>query len=73
MSEIALNYSPLFIIYKDGHVDRLFGSPIVPPSMDDPNSGVQSKDITYSKEPNLSSRIFLPKWTKPHQKLPLLV
>lgn len=71
-SEIALDYSPFLRTYKDGRVERLMGVHVVPPSVD-PNTNVQSKDVPYSQEPNLSSRLFLPKNTNPNQKLPLLV
>ncbi|KAJ4844767.1 hypothetical protein Tsubulata_003469 [Turnera subulata] len=70
--EIAKDFSPYLIIYKDGSVQRLMGTDIIPPSLD-PNINVHSKDVVYSQEANLSCRLYLPKDTNPDQKLPLLV
>ncbi|CAK7329855.1 unnamed protein product [Dovyalis caffra] len=71
MSEVVQDFSPLIRIHKDGHIERLLGTSIVPPG--DPNFNVLSKDVVYSPEPNLSCRLYLPKKTNPNQKLPLLV
>ncbi|KAJ4844755.1 hypothetical protein Tsubulata_003452, partial [Turnera subulata] len=71
-SELAHDFSPFLRIYKDGHVERLKGIEVVPPSLD-PKTRVQSKDVVYSTEANLSSRLYLPENTTPTQKLPLLV
>ncbi|KAJ8766608.1 hypothetical protein K2173_001128 [Erythroxylum novogranatense] len=70
-SEIYLDFSPLFQLYKDGRINR---SPeqVVPPSLD-PKEDVRSKDVVYSPEANLSSRLYLPKYALPGHKLPLLV
>ncbi|KAK6137657.1 hypothetical protein DH2020_028583 [Rehmannia glutinosa] len=58
--------------YTDGTVERLFGSPHVPPSPEDPTTGVSSKDTTIS--PLVSARLYLPKLTHPTtQTLPILV
>ncbi|XP_065875861.1 probable carboxylesterase 12 [Euphorbia lathyris] len=73
MSKLVLDLYPFFKVYEDGHVDRLLGSTIVPPSLDDPETHVQSKDVVYCPQSNLSSRLYLPKSTPPNQKLPLLV
>ncbi|KAL3507921.1 hypothetical protein ACH5RR_033303 [Cinchona calisaya] len=69
--EVEIDLSPVLKVYKDGRVERLFGSPHVPPSLDDPITHVSSKDITIS--PNVSARIYLPKIIEPNQKLPILV
>ncbi|KAJ4844766.1 hypothetical protein Tsubulata_003468 [Turnera subulata] len=70
-NEIAKELLPLLRVYKDGRVDRLMGEDIVPPG--DPKGVVLSKDVLYSPEANLSSRLYLPKNTNPGQKLPLLI
>ncbi|KAL5855618.1 hypothetical protein ACOSQ4_005420 [Xanthoceras sorbifolium] len=70
--DLAQDFSPLFQIYKDGRVDRLINTEIVPPSFD-PKTNVESKDILYSPEHHLSVRLYLPKNTHQNQKLPLLV
>ncbi|KAK7319848.1 hypothetical protein RJT34_04576 [Clitoria ternatea] len=71
-SEIAHDFSPLLRVYKDGHVERLLGCDVVPPSFD-PTTNVDSKDIFISKDDDISARIFIPKLTDPKQKLPLLI
>lgn len=62
-------------IYKDGRVERLYdaiGLTYVPPSLDDPQTGVSSKDVTISA--HVSARLYLPKnATNVTQKLPILV
>merc|ERR1712183_819716 len=71
-AEIAYD-SPFLKIYKDGRVERIAGTEIVPPSLD-AQTGVESKDIVISPETGLSARLYIPKSTKESQKkLPLLV
>ncbi|KAJ7980076.1 2-hydroxyisoflavanone dehydratase-like [Quillaja saponaria] len=70
--EVILEIPPVRV-YKDGTAERLPEFPYVPLSPQDPQTGVSSKDITISKNPLISARIFLPKLTKPNQKLPILV
>ncbi|XP_040989828.1 2-hydroxyisoflavanone dehydratase-like [Juglans microcarpa x Juglans regia] len=71
--EVETEFLPFFRVYKDGSVERLLGSPFVPPSPEDPETGVSSKDITISQNPPISARLFRPKHTQPNQKLPILV
>ncbi|KAL5785493.1 hypothetical protein ACOSQ2_007885 [Xanthoceras sorbifolium] len=75
--EVAKELLPLVRVYKDGSVERLLGSPYVPPSPDqDPQTGsVSSKDVTISHNPTVSARLYLPKPTaQTHQKkLPIFV
>ncbi|KAH9745739.1 putative carboxylesterase 13 [Citrus sinensis] len=71
-SEVANDFSPLIKVHKDDKVERLRGTDIVPPSLD-PKTNVDSKDVVYSPENNLSARLYLPKNTNQNQKLPLLV
>lgn len=70
--EVATEILPFIRVYKDGSVDRLVESPIVPPSPHDPETGVSSKDISISLNPPISARLFLPP-NHPHHKLPILV
>ncbi|KAK2665120.1 hypothetical protein Ddye_003694 [Dipteronia dyeriana] len=70
--ELAKDFSPLIIIYKDGRVERLINTEIIPPSFD-PETNVECKDTLFSPELNLSVRLYLPKNTHQNQKLPLLV
>ncbi|KAJ4910495.1 putative carboxylesterase 13 [Raphanus sativus] len=72
-SEIAFDFSPVFIIYKSGRIERLTGETIVPPSLT-PHNGVVSKDVVYCPGDNLSVRVFLPeKAAVTDEKLPLLI
>lgn len=70
--EVDREYLPLLRIYKDGSVERLLGTEVVPAGTDS-QTGVSSKDVTIVPEIGLSARLFLPKVTHPNQKLPLLV
>ncbi|XP_031276622.1 2-hydroxyisoflavanone dehydratase-like [Pistacia vera] len=71
--EVASELLPFLRVYKDGSVERLCGSPAVPSSPEDQETGVSSKDITVSENPHISARVYLPKLSQPDQKLPVLV
>ncbi|KAK8511063.1 hypothetical protein V6N13_013474 [Hibiscus sabdariffa] len=72
--EIATQILPYIRVYKDGSVERLADSTIVPPLASDPETGVSSKDITVSQNPPISARIYLPKHLlDQHPKVPILV
>ncbi|KAK9933385.1 hypothetical protein M0R45_020583 [Rubus argutus] len=73
--EIDREVIPFVRVFKDGSVERLLGSPYKAPLLDDPKSGVSSKDVTISKNPLISARLFLPKLDdeQPQKKLPILV
>ncbi|KAK7280165.1 hypothetical protein RJT34_25227 [Clitoria ternatea] len=65
---------PTYIrVFSDGTVERPRETPFVPPSLDDPNTGVSSKDIVISQNPTISARIYLPKLTHQDNKVPILV
>ncbi|KAL6193949.1 hypothetical protein ACLB2K_035033 [Fragaria x ananassa] len=69
--EIASEIPNLIKHYKDGTVERFFGSPHVPPSLNDPVTGVSSKDITISHNPLISARLYLPQ--NQTKRIPILV
>ncbi|KAG5526487.1 hypothetical protein RHGRI_032681 [Rhododendron griersonianum] len=71
--EIEYDLSPLCIVYKDGKVERLIGTEIVPPSAADLETGVGSKDVVIKPDTGISARLYKPKPTNPDQKLPVLV
>lgn len=72
--EVEVEIAPFVRVYKDGSVERLMGAPIVPPSSQDPETGVSSKDVTISQNAPISARLYLPKLIEPtQQKLPILV
>ncbi|KAK3027241.1 hypothetical protein RJ639_041659, partial [Escallonia herrerae] len=69
--EVASELLPLVRVYVDGTVERPIDSPHVPPSPEDPSTGVSSKDISIT--PHISARLYLPKITDATQKIPVLV
>lgn len=71
--EIEHDIFPLCLVYKDGKVERLMGTEIVPPSESDPETGVGSKDVVIEPDTGVSARLYKPKHTNPDQKLPVLV
>ncbi|TKY51123.1 2-hydroxyisoflavanone dehydratase [Spatholobus suberectus] len=71
--EIARELPPLLRVYTDGTVERFLGSPFVPPSLEDPETLVSSKDIVISENPSISARVYLPKLNDRKEKLPILV
>ncbi|KFK26232.1 hypothetical protein AALP_AA8G220200 [Arabis alpina] len=72
-SEIVFDNPPNYRVYKNGRIERLKGETFVPPSLT-PQNGVVSKDTLYSREKNLSCRIYLPeKISDTDKKLPVLV
>ncbi|CAA3018222.1 2-hydroxyisoflavanone dehydratase-like [Olea europaea subsp. europaea] len=70
--EVLHNLSPYLIEYTDGTIERFTVTQNVPPSADDPTTGVASKDIMVSS-PEVKARLFLPKLKNSNQKLPVLV
>ncbi|GLT55355.1 hypothetical protein SLA2020_284860 [Shorea laevis] len=72
-TEVASDHSPFLKIYKNGRVERISGTEIVPPSLD-PQTGVESKDVVISPETGESARLYIPKTSNQTQKkLPLLI
>ncbi|OMO63196.1 Alpha/beta hydrolase-3 [Corchorus olitorius] len=69
-TEIAHKFA-MFRVYKDGRIEKFIPTHKIPPSTD-PTTGVQSKDVIISTEPNISARLFLPKIHDPTRKLPVL-
>ncbi|VFQ68364.1 unnamed protein product [Cuscuta campestris] len=69
--DVLYNLFPLIRVYKDGHVERLCGTDIVPAGFD-AGTGVQSKDVEISQAPRVSVRLYLPE-TDGRRKLPLLI
>lgn len=77
---VAFEFLPFIRAYKDGHVERFFGTDIVPPSIQEEESQfcISSKDVQILPQINLSARIFLPskiinESQKNNSKLPLLI
>ncbi|KAJ6766209.1 ARYLACETAMIDE DEACETYLASE [Salix purpurea] len=72
-NEVAIQF-PFFNVFKDGRVELLWSDlfPKTSPSHD-LITGVRSKDVIISTEPQVSTRIFLPELKTPDQKFPLLL
>ncbi|MCL7039863.1 hypothetical protein MKW94_020255 [Papaver nudicaule] len=71
--EIAHDFAPFPRVYKNGRVERLMGTEVVPPSIEDPKTGVSSKDVVIIPETGVSARLYVPKLIQNNKKLPLLV
>ncbi|KAL6213440.1 hypothetical protein ACLB2K_012887 [Fragaria x ananassa] len=73
-TEVYKDFSPFLIIYKDGRIERLANTDVVPTSFD-PQTGVETKDAVISDETGLTVRLYIPKAkvTENPTKLPLLV
>ncbi|MCD7450712.1 hypothetical protein HAX54_008166 [Datura stramonium] len=72
--EVVTDFFPYYRLYKNGRVERfygLYGLVEVPPSLEDPATGVSSRDVSISA--HVSARLYLPKNTAADQKLPVLV
>ncbi|MCD7449553.1 hypothetical protein HAX54_000393 [Datura stramonium] len=67
----AHNFYPFFKVDADGSVHRYQEIKFVPPSYN-PQTGVQSKDVTILSSKNVSARLYLPKISSKNQKFPLL-
>ena len=71
-TEVVFEFGPYLRAYKNGRVERFFGTDKVPSSINS-DHGVSSKDVLIDQKTGLSARIFIPSTIKPGQKLPLLV
>ncbi|XP_021852457.1 2-hydroxyisoflavanone dehydratase-like [Spinacia oleracea] len=71
--EVKVEFTGLIRVFNDGSVERLFAPPHVPPTPEDPETGVASKDIKIPANTNLSARLYLPKLTNNNHHIPLLV
>ncbi|XP_059653615.1 probable carboxylesterase 1 [Cornus florida] len=69
--EVAHEF-PFFRVYKVGRIEKFRWPPQKIPPSDDPITGVKSKDVVVSPDPDISARIFLPRVSDPAHKLPLL-
>ncbi|KAI3460249.1 hypothetical protein Pfo_016912 [Paulownia fortunei] len=74
-SKVVVHDVPPYIkVYEDGTIERLLGTEIAPATLDDPQTGVSSKDVVFLPETGVSARIYRPNLTANHQKkLPLVV
>ncbi|XP_044508085.1 probable carboxylesterase 2 [Mangifera indica] len=70
--EVVFDLPPVLRVYREGRVERLFGTDFIPTSVD-PKTSVESKDVVFSPGTGLSARLYVPKLLNQNQKLPLLV
>lgn len=56
--EVAIDLYPTIRVFTDGTLERMYDSPFVTPSPEDPTTGISSKDILIT--PDLTARIYLP-------------
>ncbi|KAL8097092.1 hypothetical protein AgCh_030263 [Apium graveolens] len=70
-TDIALDLTPFFIVYKDGRLERQFVNPFMPAPEN--LNGVRSKDVVVSSDPEVTVRIFLPRSLTRGEKLPVLM
>ncbi|XP_048231693.1 probable carboxylesterase 5 [Ricinus communis] len=71
-NEIAYQLGSFFRAYKDGRVERFFGTDRIPASINSPH-GISFKDVQIVQETGVSARVFIPTNTNSGQRLPLLV
>ncbi|XP_026444352.1 2-hydroxyisoflavanone dehydratase-like [Papaver somniferum] len=72
--EIVSELLPFVQVYKNGRVVRFLESERVPPSLQDPKTGVSSEDIKFSTNPDISARLYIPsKFIATTEKLPILL
>nr|QED20593.1 coronaridine synthase [Tabernanthe iboga] len=70
--EIVFDLHPYIRVFKNGKVERLHDTPYVPPSLEDPATGVSWKDVPISSD--VSARVYLPKISEAEKKkLPIFV
>lgn len=77
IKEITMEIPTFVRVYKDATIEHLQNSPIVPPTLEDPITGVSSKDVVIFDNPSISACLYLPKMIQPHEKnhhkVPILV
>ncbi|XP_074320813.1 2-hydroxyisoflavanone dehydratase-like [Silene latifolia] len=71
--EVKVEFPGLIRVYEDNSVERLYHCPTIPPSLQDPQNDVASKDVIISTSTGISARLYLPKPTQTPNKFPILV
>lgn len=69
--DVEFELPGLFRLYKNGRFERLVGTEKIPASLD-PDTGVDSKDVTIDHDTGVSARLYLPP-VPPNTKLPVLI
>ncbi|CAK7329857.1 unnamed protein product [Dovyalis caffra] len=74
LNEIVHQWGSYIRVYKDGRVERFFGTDDKVPASINSTDGVSTKDVLIVPETGVSARIFIPTSTiNSGQKLPLLI
>ncbi|KAK9741837.1 hypothetical protein RND81_03G132300 [Saponaria officinalis] len=60
IEDLLYDCRPLFVVYKNGRVDRFVGTDEVPPSVDS-ITGVESKDVVIDSETGVYVRLYKPR------------
>ncbi|KAL3010254.1 hypothetical protein AAZX31_07G130400 [Glycine max] len=63
----------LIRIFSDGTIERPLQTPFVPLKLDEPHTGLSSKDVVISHNLPVSALVYLPKLTNEADKVPILV
>ncbi|XP_010479151.1 PREDICTED: probable carboxylesterase 2 [Camelina sativa] len=71
-NQVPLELLPWLVVHSDGKIERLAGTEVCPPGLDQ-ETGVLSKDIIIDPKTGLSARIYRPESVQPGQKLPLVL
>ncbi|PKA49938.1 putative carboxylesterase 2 [Apostasia shenzhenica] len=76
--DIVFELLPIIRVFRNGRVDRLYGTETVPPSLDR-TTAVLSKDVVIDSSSGLAARVYLPTTTagaapaSKKQQLPVLI
>ncbi|ESW08661.1 hypothetical protein PHAVU_009G063600 [Phaseolus vulgaris] len=70
--EISMDVPPYLRVHKDGTVERMAGTQVVPAGFDS-NTNVVSKDILVIPETAVTARLYRPNSTPQNAKLPLVL
>ncbi|XP_061355237.1 2-hydroxyisoflavanone dehydratase-like [Gastrolobium bilobum] len=78
IKEIVSDMGTLIRFFNDGTLERPLQSPFVPPMLNEPQTGLSSKDIVISHNPTISARLYLPNLPNSKEqcqaeKVPILV
>ncbi|KAJ1376261.1 Alpha/Beta hydrolase fold [Sesbania bispinosa] len=70
--EISVEVPPYLRVHKDGTIERLAGTQVVPAGFDS-ETNVVSKDIVIIPETGVTARLYCPNFTPKNVKLPLVL
>ncbi|CAN6466710.1 unnamed protein product [Victoria cruziana] len=71
-TEITFEFFPFVRVYKDGRVERIFTTQLVPAGLHN-ETGIISKDVVVCPDTGVSVRLYLPPVSQPGKKVPIVV